>query len=147
MGARLTFILTAKAFFAPVAFGVAGLVVREGKVALVRQRYSKGWHLPGGGVNRGEVEVVGLLRELREEIGLSGAHPPELLGLYTRTAGFVTNRIALYRVTGGQVEFKPGWEICELIWADPLSPPPGTAPGVLRRLAEYFDNAPIQSRW
>ncbi len=42
----------------------------EGKVVLVRLTYARGWHLPGGGVKRGETPDAGVLRELREEIGL-----------------------------------------------------------------------------
>ena len=44
----------------------------HGTVVLVRLRYARGWRLPGGGRKRGEAPVDGMLRELREEIGLVG---------------------------------------------------------------------------
>lgn len=144
---RLILILSARALTTPLAFGVCGLVLRDGRVALVRHSYSHGWHLPGGGVERGEAAAAAVLRELREEIGLTNAEAPHLLGLYVRKFGLITNQIALFRVTGGQVDFKPGWEIRDMIWADPADLPPDTAPGTRRRLAEFCGKAHINAAW
>ena len=44
----------------------------EGKLIMVRLTYAKGWRLPGGGRGRSEGAEEAMLRELREEIGLSG---------------------------------------------------------------------------
>jgi ADP-ribose pyrophosphatase YjhB (NUDIX family) len=38
---------------------------------LVRTSYLVGWHLPGGGVRRGEMPETAARRELAEEIGLT----------------------------------------------------------------------------
>jgi 8-oxo-dGTP diphosphatase len=42
----------------------------DGRVALVEQRHSDGWALPGGLLHRGELPVSGLLREVAEELGI-----------------------------------------------------------------------------
>ena len=42
----------------------------QGRVVLVRLTYAPGWRLPGGGRKRRETPEEGMLRELREEIGL-----------------------------------------------------------------------------
>ena len=43
-----------------------------GRVILVKLRYAKGWRLPGGGRSGDESVIDGALRELCEEIGMTG---------------------------------------------------------------------------
>src|SRR5688572_14874161 len=53
--------------------GVSGLIVRDGKVLLVRRAkppYTGRWSLPGGGVAPGETLEAAVRREVREETGL-----------------------------------------------------------------------------
>ena len=50
---------------------VAVLRRRDGRIALVRQRHSEGWALPGGLLRRGEATAVGLVREIAEELGIT----------------------------------------------------------------------------
>ena len=50
---------------------VAVLRRSDGRIALVRQRHSEGWALPGGLLGRGETTGMGLVREMAEELGLT----------------------------------------------------------------------------
>jgi 8-oxo-dGTP pyrophosphatase MutT (NUDIX family) len=44
----------------------------ERRIILVKLRYAPGWRLPGGGRDEGEDPTVAGLRELTEEIGMTG---------------------------------------------------------------------------
>ena len=139
--------MTARALFAPTVFGVAGAVFNEhGQVLLIKQSYTKGWRFPGGGVDRGETPDVALVRELGEEVGLTGGRA-EFFGLYTRKAGWATNVIAFYRVTEGSVNFKPSWEVRAAGFFDPLNLPEGTTPATARRLQELMGALPKDEYW
>lgn len=68
--------------------GDAVLLARLGS----RSRFDSGrWTLPGGGVDFGEQPDVAVLRELREETGLSGDLGP-VLGVYSRVNTRSTDR-------------------------------------------------------
>jgi 8-oxo-dGTP pyrophosphatase MutT (NUDIX family) len=146
--AVVTGVVCTRALLSQLAFGVNGIVTDEaGRVLLVRSRLSRGWGLPGGGVGAGEAPHEAVLRELREEVGYGGGDAPELIGLYTRRIAWATNLIALYRMTGGSIDFKPNFEIRDVCWADPAALPPGTQIGTRRRLAELTGQIPQQHYW
>jgi ADP-ribose pyrophosphatase YjhB (NUDIX family) len=66
--------------------GVGAVVVKEGRVLLVRRGTEpmKGhWSLPGGLVELGEPLLAGVVREVREETGLT-VEPVELIELLDR---------------------------------------------------------------
>ena len=141
-------LMAGRALLSPVALGAVALIVdRQGKVLLVRHSYRGDWSLPGGGIERGEPPVVGVMRELREELGTLRADPPVFVGLYTRRSGWATNAIALYRLTNAELEFRPNFEIREAVFFDPKAPPPGTSPATLRRLAEHLSQSPPDPYW
>jgi 8-oxo-dGTP pyrophosphatase MutT (NUDIX family) len=136
-----------RAVMSPVSFAVQALVEQGGKVVLIRHSGEADWGLPGGGVGRGEPPEDAILRELREEIGLTHSATPQLVGLYTRKVFLVTNLIALYRVREAGFVFKPNFEVRELMLTDPAAPPPGTKQGVRRRLAELLGESPHDPYW
>jgi 8-oxo-dGTP pyrophosphatase MutT (NUDIX family) len=128
--------MTMRALLSPTAMGVAGAVVNDrGQVLLVKHRYNPGWRLPGGGVNRGEPPRDAVLRELAEEVGLTGG-TAEFFGLYVRKAGWATAVVAVYRIQGAQVNFRPNLEIREICYADPRHPPQGCTSAARKRLKE-----------
>jgi 8-oxo-dGTP diphosphatase len=49
---------------------VAVLKRADDRIALVEQRHSLGWALPGGLMNRGEAPATALVREIAEELGI-----------------------------------------------------------------------------
>ena len=66
--------------------GVAGVVVDEvGRVLTVRRCEPDRWELPGGALEQGETLHEGLVREVREEIGLE-VEPVRLTGVYQNMA-------------------------------------------------------------
>ena len=138
--------MTLRVLWSPTVLGVAAAVFDDrGQVLLVRHRYNPGWRLPGGGVERGEPPQVAVLRELGEEVGLHGG-ASEFFGLYVRKAGWATSVVALYRIRGASVNFRPNLEIREICFADPGSPPDGCTQATLKRLAE-LGGAEISSYW
>lgn len=57
---------------------VCGLLVRSGRVLLVHRNQLKRWapncwDLPGGHVEEGESDVMALVRELKEELGINAS--------------------------------------------------------------------------
>lgn len=146
--ASLALSMAARALRTPVCFGTNAIVERPDRtVILVRHRYMPGLCFPGGGVEAGEPPEIAIARELNEEIGLVGATDITFFGLYTRKVGWTTNLIALYRVRGGDVAFRPGLEISEMVCADPHAPPDDTTSAARRRLAEYLGAEPISPYW
>lgn len=144
----LPWLLAYKALRTPVAFGVSAIVPDvQGRLLLVRQRYTPGWHFPGGGVDRGEPPARAIIRELQEEVGLQSSATPEFYGLYTRTVGMTTNVVALYRVNDATIAFRPNAEIAEIIWADPHAPPDDATPATLRRFGELRGEAKQSEYW
>jgi 8-oxo-dGTP pyrophosphatase MutT (NUDIX family) len=138
--------MTVRAIWAPTAMGVAGAVIdNRGRILLVKHRYNPGWRLPGGGVNRSEPPQDAVLRELSEEVGLSGG-TAEFFGLYVRKAGWVTAVIAVYRIRGAQVNFRPNLEIKEICYADPGTLPEGCTPAARKRLMELA-GAKLSAYW
>ena len=129
--------LVTQAIVAPVAFGAHAMVEDgQGRLLLVRHTYFPGWHFPGGGVNRGEPATAAVVRELQEEIGLTGFEACELFGLYTRKHIWATNVIALFHMRGVTFNFKPNAEIAEAKFYAPDAPPSEIGPGASRRFEE-----------
>ncbi len=64
--------------------GVKALIINQDKeVMLVEHTYMAGWHLPGGGLNPGELPKDAIIREVREETGLIVNQEPMLFAVYS----------------------------------------------------------------
>ena len=87
-----------------------------GRLLLVRRRNEPGrglWSVPGGRVERGESDTEALVREMREETGLTVV-PGELVGRVQRGPFTITD----YRctVTGG--DLRAGDDALDARWCD-----------------------------
>jgi 8-oxo-dGTP pyrophosphatase MutT (NUDIX family) len=120
----------------PVAIGVHGVpLTPEGKLILVTLSYARGWRLPGGGRKPTEDAEVAMLRELREEIGMTDYASIELVSGFEHRPDHRRGRASLFVVRG--VRYRPRWslEVKQVGEFDPSALPAGTAEITLRLLA------------
>ena len=125
----------------------------QGQVCLVRHTYVAGWHLPGGGVERGEDARTAACKEVFEEAGLIVA--PEqmrLVSIHTNFQSFPGDHVLVYRAENWQRACPDGvtntaHEIaaCGFFPCDAL--PEGTTPATRRRLAEAAGTGPASPIW
>ena len=130
--------------------GVQCIVTRDGReILLVRHSYGRGWHLPGGGVERHESLEQALERELLEEAGLRIKGKPKLHGIFANFQRFGGDHIAVYIVNDWErVGDRPSkFEILEQRFFGVDSLPAGLIEGTNRRVAEVFHDRPISSEW
>jgi ADP-ribose pyrophosphatase YjhB (NUDIX family) len=136
--------------YRPLTLGVRVLIRDQaGQVLLVRHSYLPGWHLPGGGVARGETIAGAALRELREETGLHGtADSLRIRSVYANFRIGSFDHVALVEV--GRWSGTPqgdGREI-EAVGFFPVDAlPPGTSAATRRRLAEVAGDELPSDEW
>jgi len=110
------------------------------EVILVKLRYASGWRLPGGGRDAAEPAEEAVLRELREEIGMT-AHGKVTLAIeLDETADFKRDLASLLVVE--DVEYVPhrfSWEIERVIEAPLDSLPSDLSPRARRWIAAIED--------
>jgi len=66
--------------------GMGAVILDQGRVVLVKRKFpplAGEWSIPGGRLKIGETQREGVVREAREETGLT-VDPVELLGVYDR---------------------------------------------------------------
>jgi 8-oxo-dGTP pyrophosphatase MutT (NUDIX family) len=128
-------------FVRPVTLGVRAMLIRDGQVLLVRQTYTDGWFMPGGGVDRGETLDAAARREAREEAGAE-LHNISLLGAYSNFKQWNSDHNIVFLSTDFTLSGKKDYEIAELRFFPLDALPEGLPPGHRMRLEEYRARRP-----
>lgn len=113
----------------------------EGRVLVLRSRYAAVWSLPGGGLDRREHLDTGLVRECREELGVSVAVGP-LTGMYYHRDISAYVSIFRCRIVAGDIRLSH--EHSEYRWMTPAELPPRIQRAVLDAL-EYDGQAALRT--
>ena len=126
--------------FRPIRMGVRVMMIKDGKVWLVRQTYVPGWFMPGGGLKKNETLEEAARREAREETGAE-LGTVTLMGAYSNFTEWKNDHNILFLCTDFEFKGKPDNESAELR-AFPLGDLPAELwPGHRRRVEEYRTGA------
>ena len=126
----------------PRTFGAHALALTpKRKLVLVKLRYAPGWRVPGGGRGRNEYAQAAVIRELREEIGMTAYGRIRLACELEESVDFKRDVAALLIVE--DVRYQPhlfSWEVEQVgeFALDRL--PADTAPTTLRWIAALHDH-------
>jgi len=125
----------------PRTFGAHALALTpKGKIILVKLRYAPGWRLPGGGRSENEDPRDAVLRELREEIGMTAHGSVRLAAELDEDADYKHDLASLLIVE--EVRYTPrrwSWEVERIIEADWGHLPSGLSPRAARWLEAVHD--------
>lgn len=127
----------------PILFGVRVLLVKDGRVLLVRHTYRGGWHLPGGGIKRGESVEAAARREVREETGAEMGEV-RLWGVFHNFDDYASGHNVLFACEEFEMIGSPDGEIAEARFFGPDELPADMFPGHRRKIEEYLGGG-IQS--
>jgi len=123
-----------------LTLGVRGVVVdAAGQVLLIEHTYVPGWHLPGGGVERGETAEQALARELEEEAGVQPTAAPRLISIHSNHRSYPGDHVLIYLVeTWAPCPATSRGEIHQVGWFALDRLPQGVTQATRARLAEIF---------
>jgi 8-oxo-dGTP pyrophosphatase MutT (NUDIX family) len=133
-----------------LTLGVRGLVLDgEGRVFLVKHSYVAGWHLPGGGVEKGETLLAALARELREEGNIELTAPPVLHGIYFNRRISSRDHVAVYVVRSFEQKTppQPNSEIIAHGFFATGDLPLDTSPATRQRIVEIVSGRVASETW
>ena len=115
----------------PRTFGAHALALTpDDKVVLVKLRYAPGWRLPGGGRAEHEDPRDAVLRELREEIGMTAHGEVRLAAELEEQPDFKRDLASLLVVRDVRYAPRWSWEVEKVIEVSLDALPPDLSPRV-----------------
>lgn len=133
-----------------MTLGVRAVVMDgEGKVLLVRHTYVAGWHLPGGGVERGETLAEAISKELLEEAHIEVSSRPQYFHTYRNPTTSRYDHVALFLCKDWKTteSWMPNREIAEIGFFSPSDLPQTTTRATQERLNEVLNGVPPADVW
>ena len=132
-----------------MTLGVKAYVADGDRILLVRHTYVPGWHLPGGGVERGETVWDAVAKEVREETHLELTARPHFFGFYKngRTSRFDHIAMFLAREWREVRAFEPNFEIAECRFFARDALPDDATEATVERVREVTANLPPADHW
>ena len=130
--------------------GVRAMVIDgTGRIFLVKHSYVAGWHLPGGGVDKGESVTSAVARELFEETNIKLAGEPKLQGVFFNNRESRRDHVVLFIVRDFVQEKppEPDYEIIEHGFFALDALPPDTSRATRARIAEDFEGVAVSEVW
>jgi 8-oxo-dGTP pyrophosphatase MutT (NUDIX family) len=136
------------AIFAKQTIGVRMLLLnKDEEVLLVKHTYQKGWYTIGGGVESKETPMGAMLRELKEEVGVTLTSKLKLFSVYYSRNEKRDDYIIFYIGRGGIQEKADSPEIAEQQWFALDKLPDDISPATKRRIQEYLEEVEISEQW
>ena len=110
----------------------------DSQVLLVYHTYCPNWHLPGGGVKRGEHPLQAARREVLEEAGVECLEDPKFFGAYYQTYLHADDYPFVYVIKSFKQKDVHSPEIKECRWFSVDKLPQDMDPGSFERIQEYL---------
>jgi 8-oxo-dGTP pyrophosphatase MutT (NUDIX family) len=126
----------------PLSIGVKLILIQDGKIVLVQHSYQSGWHIPGGGVKRGETLEQAARREAREELGAT-LNDLRLQGIYTHFGEYKSDHLAMFVSEAFTLTGQGDAEIERLEYFPVRDLPSGLSKASRRRVEEYLQGQPV----
>jgi 8-oxo-dGTP pyrophosphatase MutT (NUDIX family) len=137
------------ALVGPIRLGARLLLVQDNSVLLVYHSYLDNWHLPGGGLKRGETMLESARREAYEEAGAIVLDDLRLVGVYLGTGGGRSDHTAIFACESfALIEPTDRWEIIGRAFFSLDALPADLSRGYRQVIAQYRLHAPpVLGRW
>lgn len=114
------------------------LLLYRDQILLVKHLGKKYWNIPSGKVEKGESLYTALMRELKEELGISVCTIIKKLGVYKQVTQSRNDTVHVFVATVPQKTLLHlQWEIVAARWYGVTTLPIPTQEGARRRIAEW----------